>query len=795
MPGFLLLLRAYKLKRAAKRLRRAKENALRVHRGERPRYPCHEECCTWCCTCLRDSCCNTFCPCCVHPRMRTAIDGTRYADTFWRRPCVRGTFDNLCLKSVLGFLAGLVLTTGIFLFLLHQLNIDPRTTTAACCLVGVVLTNGLAFSPEFRCTIMLAMPGLFSSRGRMVLLTYIYILVMSGPAKNALRNANILVNSLNCGKEMVSKQAKAILKTLVAPLVAILDIMRDILKALKDFAKMLKEAFIAIRDLFLEIINAIQIMFEWLLSVVEVCADKYGSPYQRCNGAFESAARDCRDKMGAFGFLCEIVSAVQYVCEMAKIVDLLCMLSKAVKIGIIEPLKEHFKSFARYMYTQFYVNVTFVHYYNYSLEQSKSFKDIRGDIQAEIRERTEWLVSLIDWSNLSSALVIFVLLFKAYVYRVRYLTADHFDNVYITHQVRDIDERRADRGRETILPLTIRERMRYVHPFSVRMAAAERRKFAVAFLLLFLSGIQMGFNMLIDYSLYRLLDMLRVYGAMAVKGQVPAVVQIRVKGSGVMSDMYRQMVSQFEPLMKTSPDFDLAQCLPNPIPIDVDKYRMIGLLYLVCVCMSACESYGLRLRHVICAAHHPARERLRAVWLYNHILRTRGGLKGFLRRQIRRRMYGDDSVDEVTLLEALAARHRWLGKLANWLGLRSGEHCVGCGRKVDEEGAKKCANPGCKGIYCLACFEDLDNVCTLCTKPVEYEDVSDISEEKDSSDEEMAKEDESDDDDYDYQFDDREQSDDDEVSISQKNVRHSKTRKELASLEDFSEEEIEEFDV
>lgn len=87
----------------------------------------------------------------------------------------------------------------------------------------------------------------------MVLLTYIYILVMSGPAKNSLRNANILVNSLNCGKEMVSKQAKAILKTILAPLVAILDIMRDILQALKDFAKMLKEAFIAIRDLFLEI--------------------------------------------------------------------------------------------------------------------------------------------------------------------------------------------------------------------------------------------------------------------------------------------------------------------------------------------------------------------------------------------------------------------------------------------------------------------------------------------------------------------------------------------------------------
>lgn len=74
-----------------------------------------------------------------------------------------GTFEHLCLKSVIGFLSGLLLTTGIFFFLLHQLNINPRTTTVICSLVGIFLTNGLAFSPEFRCTIMLALPGFFSS--------------------------------------------------------------------------------------------------------------------------------------------------------------------------------------------------------------------------------------------------------------------------------------------------------------------------------------------------------------------------------------------------------------------------------------------------------------------------------------------------------------------------------------------------------------------------------------------------------------------------------------------------------
>lgn len=57
-------------------------------------------------------------------------------------------------------------------------------------------------------------------------MAYTYILVMSGPTKNAIRNANILVETMNCGQEIIIKQTKAILKTIFAPLVG--EIMYDI---------------------------------------------------------------------------------------------------------------------------------------------------------------------------------------------------------------------------------------------------------------------------------------------------------------------------------------------------------------------------------------------------------------------------------------------------------------------------------------------------------------------------------------------------------------------------------------
>ncbi|KAF8795729.1 DC-STAMP domain-containing protein 2 [Argiope bruennichi] len=553
MISLRIILRAYKLKRAVKRLKRAKENALRIHHGKRPRYPWYEELWTWFLECLKNNFCKTFCPCCLHPQMRKE-DGVN-TESFFRRPCLAGSFENLTLRSFFGFLFGLLLTTAIFFFLLYQLNCSPRITTFICCVLGVILTNALAFKPEVRCIVLLALPSLFSSRGRTVLIAYTYILVMSGPAKNALRNANILVNTLNCGQEIVIKQTKAIMKSIFPP-----------------FDRMPKNSIFQLQYS----VNAIKVVFQWLQSIVEVCTSKYGSPYQRCTKAFDDAIEDCEKKMGAFKFLCYIVSAIKFVCEIARIVDLLCLISKAIKIGIIEPLKEQFKNFARQMYNEFYVNVTFVHYYNYSLEQSKSFQEIRGDIQEEIKHRMDWLTAFIDWTNLGMAFFFLLLIFNACVYRIRYLTADHFDNVYITFHVRDIDERRAAMDKETILPLTVRERRRYVSTFSLRMAASERRKLMVAGSLLLLSALHAGIAMLLDYSLYQLLKMMNFYGHLEAKTQLPTVIQIQVKGKGVMADMYRQMVTQFDPLMKSTPDFDFSDCLPNPVPLDLEKYQLIG---------------------------------------------------------------------------------------------------------------------------------------------------------------------------------------------------------------------------
>lgn len=49
-------------------------------------------------------------------------------------------------------------------------------------------------------------------------------------------------------------------------------------------------------------------------------------------------------------------------------------------------------------------------------------------------------------------------------YQRRYLRDDTFDNVYITRRFVELDLRCAEQGKPTVLPLSARERGRYIPP-------------------------------------------------------------------------------------------------------------------------------------------------------------------------------------------------------------------------------------------------------------------------------------------------------------------------------------------
>lgn len=110
--------------------------------------------------------------------------------------------------------------------------------------------------------------------------------------------------------------------------------------------------------------------------------------------------------------------------------------------------------------------------------------------------------------------------------------------------------------------------------------------------------------------------------------------------------------------------------------------------------------------------------------------RSRGSFLKFARRQLRRKfgMTEGERIERVTFRERCLAICPFLNKLFP----RKQNVCLLCGavERSDQEPHIKCATPGCVGLFCIQCFADLQNLCTICRLPIEYGDLSDISEEK-----------------------------------------------------------------
>ena len=51
------------------------------------------------------------------------------------------------------------------------------------------------------------------------------------------------------------------------------------------------------------------------------------------------------------------------------------------------------------IYDMFYFNVTLIYHYNLTMEQSRTFSEIREDIKEEVEERLSPLTKLVSFSN------------------------------------------------------------------------------------------------------------------------------------------------------------------------------------------------------------------------------------------------------------------------------------------------------------------------------------------------------------------------------------------------------------
>ncbi|CAM4620345.1 unnamed protein product [Lepidochelys olivacea] len=637
--------------------------------------------------------------------------------------------------SVRGFVLGMTLASLYGALVLFAQSYSIWYCLVSTATLGTGLGLGMAFSSKVRVTVLLMLPHVFSKQGKNMLLLVALGMAMQGPCANILRNFARAAQSVSCGAELTLNQTAEMLQRAREPLLNALTRIKAIAQKAKVVGDRVRKFFRSVMDSVRHVARALRNVWYWLVHMGEVCNQELGAPYTKCLRLFDNAKDECERVIPALFFLCYILLLFKPLCGLANVLLVFCVIPQYVgpflRSKVVAPVLRVLNRVRR----EFEFNISAVNQFDVSLNSTKSLAQVALDIMEAIGLRLQPAREVLSLCTHISSVVLLFLYLQALLYRRRYLHDDDFDNIYITERFLAMDVLRARQGRPTVLPLSARESTKYICPGSPFLSRRERFGYSLA-LVGVLRHVLLGLTLiLLDYGVFWLLDLVRYQLHGEIVARAPVVMSVSVNGTGYTGEIYRDLVSSFDALQRGNVSVLSRRCHLRPAEPDYRTYLLIGLMYGVCFFIAIFGSYVGRLRRVVCASYYPSREQERTCFLYNSLLTRRTGLASSLLRATRQRAADEGHTN---LLLILASRL----PLCAWLARRMGVHqqyCMGCGRISGGAASQDfitCITPGCRGIYCRACYQQLSNVCAICMAPLAYQ--GDVDEEIDSSDEETV---------------------------------------------------------
>ncbi|CAH2059572.1 unnamed protein product, partial [Iphiclides podalirius] len=585
------------------------------------------------------------------------------------------------------------------------------------------------------CLVFLFIPQFFSRIGRYTLTCYALVLILTGPATNTLKNSEVLSESMACNQEQIKTSMNHISDSISNPFNTLKDWMGVAADKIRGIAVGLRTTLVATHRTVVAIAHVLESSYPWLNSITNRCNKELGTPHQHCHRVWSEGVYNSENAPPPAGLLWNATYLANIACDSLKAYTRFCEIADYTRTTIVATMKRRVRDFAARVQSLLRVKVHVHHSYSFSSNASRSASQAAAGTVTEIRNRAEPLLAWLSWSSCVTSLFLFLIIFRAKNYQHMYETRSRFDNRYITKELRNLDFERLKAGKETVLPLNRIEKAKYITTTSFRLLASEKVYLERSIVHMVITTFKLLIHMVADYSLYWVLMTIRYHGRFQTPLEPgPTDAGVQVSGTGPVAQLVRSLTKVLTlPLSITPPS--VVTCLPNPRPPDVHRYTQIGVLICLLWSSALFEPYGLRLRHVIMGLYRPERAKARALWLYNHILRTRGGLMKFARRKLHKE-YKYSNKDEMTFVQWLDSHIPWWW-LRYLLGtLPKDPCCLLCNivEEVNSFGVKlcRCDTPKCPGIYCAQCFNDLGQLCTICLNPIDYGDLSDISLENDS---------------------------------------------------------------
>ncbi|XP_047217585.1 DC-STAMP domain-containing protein 2 isoform X3 [Girardinichthys multiradiatus] len=640
-------------------------------------------------------------------------------------------------QSLAAFLSGLLLASlyGLMGLLIQKqpLWFCVHSTVA---LAGLA-SFGMGLSAGVRGSIMVMMPSMFSAHGRtLILLLYVSVL-LSGPMKNTLENTERAASSLLCGAELAANQTKELMQRAATPLFSVLDEIREISSNAYAVAGRVQNLISALTDSVRHVARTLKNVLHFLVDIGDICNDKLGAPFRKCQDAFAQARSDCKDLLGEFSFLCDIVDGFLPLCNLARAGEIFCIIPSYVAAHLKQHLAEPTVAAFKKMMQEFDFNISTSMKFDLDTNSSHSLQQVSQEIMAEISSDLLMFQKLIEPLMYGSLALLGWSFLRAVMYRCRYLRDLRFDNIYINAQFKELDQQVASEGGASVLPLTRREAKTYITPLSFHLSYKERKAMVMGVTSVLRHLVIGSLLVALDFLVFWILDQLHHQVKGDVVARAPAQVVVQVNGSGYASDIFRDLVASFNILQRGNITVISRKCLLEPSEPKYSTTFLLGFLLGLALIVSLTGGFVQRLKRVICAFYHPEREQERIRFLQQQILNERRSLGRALRRSaIKHRADRDEGGGGGGCLQTLMLRYLHVsnidlqnrrvpggGYLSDLLNWSSSVTCLSCGEVVRTKDIDTiaCDVPQCSGLYCRPCFHSLGNMC-ICMRPLDFQE-------------------------------------------------------------------------
>ncbi|KAG7233906.1 hypothetical protein INR49_006422 [Caranx melampygus] len=634
----------------------------------------------------------------------------------WRK--VRGHLWE-CGWSLMAFMCGLLLASvyGAVVLLVQQqpLWFCVRATLA----VALTAAIGLGLSAGVRANVGVMLPSLCSAHGRSFLLFLFVSALLSGPITNTLENTERAAASLLCGAELAANQTQELMQRAATPLFSALDTLRQVSSNAQAVAGRVHDLLDALSDGVQHVARTLRNVLHFLVDIGDMCNAKLGSPYRKCRAVFTDARADCSDLLGPdFNFLCDIIDAFLPLCQLAR-AELFCVvpsyIAKQLRKHLAAPTVAAFERLKREFEFNLSASVTF----DLDANSSRSLQQVTQDIMEEVSSDLQVFQTLSAPLRYGGIVLLACSYLRAVRYRRRYLQELDFDNIYITSEFEELDRQVISGGGASVLPITRREARTYITPLSLHLSSRERWVVLVGVASVLRHLVMGGLLVALDFLVFWMLDQVQHQVTGDVVAQAPVTVVMQVNGSGLASDIFRDLVRSFNVLQGGNITVISRKCLKPPSEPGVSTCFLLGFLLGLALLVSVSGGLVQRCRRLVCAAYHPERERDPVPPSADPgPEEDRGGGPEEVSsedpgRRRRRRRKGAEPPAEVT----------WRNSPVPPAGSVPPVTCLACGEDVrSEEDRVTCDVPQCPGLYCRPCFHSLGNTCVVCVRPLTFQD-------------------------------------------------------------------------